>query len=292
MKLRRLTAICLMLSLGAALVLSGCGTDKPAEGQGTTQTSEVDPAMTPQDGKSDQESKDQESKDPESKDKENKSEETSAIAEIQSEYALSKTIEEQGGKQVVTNPNSIYVVVNKERFLPEGYEPPDLVEPQVKFSFEEPHEKRHMRKEAADALEQLFAQAKEDGIELNAVSGYRSEKRQTSLYSHYVETQGEEYANRVSAKPGTSEHQTGLTIDVSSPSVNNELEQVFGDSEEGKWLAEHAHDSGFIIRYPKDGEEITGYMYEPWHIRYVGVDAATAIYEQGITLEQFLSSSN
>ncbi|MBG9795404.1 peptidase M15 [Paenibacillus dendritiformis] len=285
MNQNRMAVRCLIAALGAALLLSGCQASSsgqagaPQSGAPQSGQTEVDPALTP-------------SPDPEPSaesgidtDKEGA---IDAIAQMKSEFALANTVQEVDGRAVVTNQESIMVVVNKERYLPDGYEPPDLVEPNVKFSFDEPHEKRHMRKEAAEALEALFAGAEQDGITLNAVSGYRSYQRQQSLFNHYVETQGKEYASRVSAVPGTSEHQTGLAIDVSSPSVGNVLEEVFGDSEEGKWLAEHAHEYGFIIRYPKDGESITGYVYEPWHIRYVGKDAAEAIYNEGTTLEQFL----
>ncbi|MWV45739.1 D-alanyl-D-alanine carboxypeptidase family protein [Paenibacillus sp. HJL G12] len=209
-----------------------------------------------------------------------------------SENSLQTTIKEVDGKEVVTNPEAMTVIVNKQRSLPDGYEPADLVEPNVLFSFDGPHEKRHMRKEAADALEKLFAGAKEDGIELRAVSGYRSYSRQKSIYENNVRTKGEEYASRVSAVPGTSEHQTGLTIDVSSPSVKNELEENFGDSSEGKWLAEHAADYGFVIRYPKDREDITGYVYEPWHIRYIGTDLAQDVAKSGMTLEEYFDEAN
>ncbi|MCR8845133.1 M15 family metallopeptidase [Paenibacillus sp. SC116] len=277
MKQRRWAILCLVCALSGAMLLSGCSSEKPQakpEGtQGGAQTGELDPALAGDGG---------------SESAGSNGEAGNAVQAIQQSHALSTTTTEQDGKLVVSNENSIYVVVNKERFLPDGYIPPDLVEPQVKFSFDGPHEKRQLRQEAATALEQLFQQAESEGIELNAVSGYRSYKRQSSLYNHYVNTQGEEYANRVSAKPGTSEHQTGLTMDVSSPSANNELEQAFGDTTEGQWLAEHAHEFGYIIRYTKDGEAITGYMYEPWHIRYVGKEAAQAIFEQGTTLEQFL----
>ncbi|WP_229106654.1 M15 family metallopeptidase [Paenibacillus sp. 1001270B_150601_E10] len=271
MKHRRTATMLLLLALSSVLVLGGCGTDAAKEkGSETTQTGEIDPALAPKDDATTGE----EANDP--------------VTSMQTENALAQTVEQQNGKAIVNNAESMLVVVNKERSLPDGYEPPDLVEPNVKFSFSEEHEKRHMRKEAAEALEKLFANAEENNIELNAVSGYRSYKRQQSLYNYYVDTQGEEYASRVSAVPGTSEHQTGLAIDVSSPSVGNVLEEVFGGSVEGKWLAEHAHEFGFIIRYPQDGEAITGYLYEPWHIRYVGVEAATAIYNQKTTLEQFL----
>lgn len=271
MKHRRTATMLLLLALSSVLVLGGCGTDAAKEkGSETTQTGEIDPALAPKDDATTGE----EANDP--------------VTSMQTENALAQTVEQQNGKAIVNNAESMLVVVNKERSLPDGYEPPDLVEPNVKFSFSEEHEKRHMRKEAAEALEKLFSNAEENNIELNAVSGYRSYKRQQSLYNYYVDTQGEEYASRVSAVPGTSEHQTGLAIDVSSPSVGNVLEEVFGGSVEGKWLAEHAHEFGFIIRYPQEGEAITGYLYEPWHIRYVGVEAATAIYNQKTTLEQFL----
>ena len=99
--------------------------------------------------------------------------------------------------------------------------------------------------------------------------------------------QREAEANRVSAVPGTSEHQTGLTIDVSSPSAGNALEEAFGHTEEGQWLAQRAPEFGFIIRYPEGAEDITGYVYEPWHIRYVGKDLAPDIADSGLTLEEY-----
>ncbi|MEI2282089.1 M15 family metallopeptidase [Paenibacillus polysaccharolyticus] len=211
------------------------------------------------------------------------------LMEKRSISALQTTIDSQS---VVTNAEAMTVIVNKQRSLPEGYEPSDLVEPDVPFSFEGPHEKRHMRKEAAEALEKLFAGAKADGIELRAVSGYRSYKRQVSIYNNNVKTKGEEYASRVSAVPGRSEHQTGLAIDVSSPSVGNVLEEVFGSSKEGKWLDEHAAEYGFIIRYPKGQESKTGYVYEPWHIRYVGADIAPDVVKSGLTLEDYFDEAN
>ncbi|MGF7050281.1 D-alanyl-D-alanine carboxypeptidase [Paenibacillus sp. DS2015] len=210
-----------------------------------------------------------------------------------SESSLQATIEQgSGGRTIVTNPEAVTVIVNKQRSLPDGYEPNDLVEPNVPFSFDEPHEKRQLRKEAAEALEELFAEAKSDGIELRAVSGYRSYARQKSIYENNVRTKGEEYASRVSAVPGMSEHQTGLTMDVSSPSVNNAIEEVFGESVEGKWLAEHAAEFGFIIRYLEGKEEITGYVYEPWHIRYIGRDLATDLAASALTAEEYFDDAN
>ncbi|WP_433922452.1 M15 family metallopeptidase [Paenibacillus taichungensis] len=211
------------------------------------------------------------------------------LMEKRSISALQTTIDAQA---VVTNSEAMTVIVNKQRSLPEGYEPDDLVEPNVPFSFDGPHEKRHMRKEAAEALEKLFAGAKADDIELRAVSGYRSYQRQVSIYNNNVKTKGKEYTDRVSSVPGHSEHQTGLAIDVSSPSVGNAIEEVFGTSKEGQWLAEHAAEYGFIIRYPQGEEAITGYVYEPWHIRYVGTDLAPDVVKSGLTLEEYFDEAN
>ncbi|ENQ3113128.1 M15 family metallopeptidase [Bacillus cereus] len=183
---------------------------------------------------------------------------------------------------------SIQAVVNKEYGLPEDYKPEDLVVPNVPFSFSGTLEKSYLRKEAAEALESLFDLAKKEGIQLNAVSGFRSYDYQKKLYANNVKRQGQEHTDRFSAKPGHSEHQTGLTMDVSSKSANNELELTFANTKEGKWLKENAHRAGFIIRYPKGKESITGYAYEPWHIRYVG-DIAESIYKKKLTLEEYMN---
>ena len=214
------------------------------------------------------------------------------VMAVRSESSLQATAREVNGRLVVTNEESVTVVVNKGRSLPEGYEPADLVEPNVPFSFDEPHEKRKMRKEAAEALEKLFQAAEEEGIELRAVSGYRSYERQKAVFESHVQTKGEEEARRISAEPGTSEHQTGLTIDVSSPSAGNQLVQSFGDTKEGIWLEENAPAYGFIIRYPDGQEGKTGYIYEPWHIRYVGTLLAPDIAESGLTLEEYFDEEN
>lgn len=193
-----------------------------------------------------------------------------------------------GGVITITFPDAVDVVVNKHRKLPSNYRPNDLIVPNVTFSFDEILEKNYMRKESAIALEKLFFLAKQDGIVLHAISGFRSEKYQQSVYRRNVETQGQLQANKVSANPGHSEHQTGLTMDVSSDSVNNTLETQFANTAEGTWLKNNAHRAGFIIRYLKGKEHITGYSYEPWHIRYVG-EIAKDIYEKNITLEEYLN---
>ncbi|MGF7184936.1 LAS superfamily LD-carboxypeptidase LdcB [Desulfitispora alkaliphila] len=190
--------------------------------------------------------------------------------------------------QEIKNPDDLLVLVNKKHSLPADYVPPDLVDPAVPSIKSEGDPSRLLRSQAAEALEEMFAQAKEDGIELYAVSGYRSYQHQEAVFTRVAAARGEEKANLTVAYPGQSEHQTGLAMDVSSPQMNFGLSQSFGHTEEGRWIAKNAPDFGFIIRYQKDNTHITGYSYEPWHLRYVGKEAALAIAEADITLEEYL----
>ncbi|GIO35327.1 hypothetical protein J41TS12_01880 [Paenibacillus antibioticophila] len=189
-----------------------------------------------------------------------------------------------------SDAHSVTVLVNKEYALPEDYEPSDLVYPDVRFTFSEKIEKRMMRSEAAAALEKLFAGAEEDGIYLAGVSAYRSHSTQTSLFNRYVKKDGLEKAKTYSAVPGHSEHETGLAIDVSGSDGKCAAEDCFGDTKEAEWLAKHATEYGFIIRYPEGKEDITGYKYEPWHLRYVGTEISSDIAERGITLEEYYNA--
>lgn len=194
------------------------------------------------------------------------------------------------GKVMVKNPDSLLVLVNKTRFLPSDYVPKDLVIPKVKFPFTGDYPKMYMRKEAADALADLFNEALKDGIVLYAVSGYRSYNTQLGVYNNEVKQDGSvEAANNAVALPGQSEHQTGLSMDLSCADVNYLLTDSFENTKEGIWLKEHAKDAGFIIRYPKDKVSITQYEYEPWHVRYVGKEAAEYITSHNITLDQYYS---
>lgn len=192
--------------------------------------------------------------------------------------------------QVVAKPESITALVNKQNALPDDYKPNDLVYPDVPFLFKEKIEKRMLRKEAAEALEKLFAAAKEDGVALAGVSAYRSHATQKALFERYVKKDGEAKARTYSAVPGTSEHETGLAIDVSGSDGKCAASDCFADTKEAEWLAEHAPEYGFIIRYPKGKENITGYQYEPWHLRYVGTEIAKETAEKGITLEEYFGA--
>lgn len=181
----------------------------------------------------------------------------------------------------------LLILVNKQNPVEANYKPEDLVS--IKYYASDRSEaSRYMRKEAADHFHTLVETAKTKGFEIVMTTAYRSYDFQKQLYDNYVATEGQEAADTFSAKPGRSEHQTGLSTDVSSPSVNYSISNEYGDTEEGKWLAENAHQFGFIIRFPKGKEDITGYQYEPWHIRYVGETVAEEIYKKDITLEEFL----
>lgn len=145
-----------------------------------------------------------------------------------------------------------------------------------------------MRADAADALEALFLAAKADGVRLSTVSGYRSFSKQNTLYDRKVRNAGTATANSLVAQPGSSEHQLGLAMDIST-SGSSSLNGRFAETSEGQWVAANAHLYGFIIRYPLGMEDVTGYSYEPWHLRYVGKAYAKAVYESGLPLDLYVS---
>ena len=137
------------------------------------------------------------------------------------------------------------------------------------------------------ALNEMFAGATNDGITLVFGSGYRSYELQKQFYDSYVAKDGQAAADRYSARPGTSEHQTGLSFDATSVSEKCHLEVCFVDTPEGQWIKANSYKYGFIIRYPDGKESVTGYQYEPWHLRYVGVELANELQKTGQTMEEF-----
>ncbi|CAM5313985.1 hypothetical protein BSAF29S_06281 [Bacillus safensis subsp. safensis] len=165
----------------------------------------------------------------------------------------------------------------------------DLVVGETYYCFSEDIEKRYIRKEAAEALEKLFKGAKKENFELAAVSGYRSYDRQKVIFDSEVKLKGKEKAQEAVALPGESEHQTGLAMDISSKSAGFEISEKFGETPDGKWVAKNAYKYGFIIRYPKGKEDITKYEYEPWHLRYVGKEAAKAMHDHDLTFEEYMN---
>lgn len=272
-------------SLGAVLILGACGilADEAPKDAGEKQ--EASEPKAKDSVSADQSSQGAENKDQtktEHKDQNNKdNKQDTETNHPENDERLESEI------ATIQNPENVEAMVNQKNVLPSDYEPKDLVKPNVKFSFAEDIEKRYMRKEAAAALEQLFQAAKENGHDLFAVSGYRSYKRQVEILNHAIQKDGEEKAKNSVAIPGQSDHQTGLAMDISSPAEGYGLDQSFGDTPEGKWVSEHASQYGFIIRYPEGKEEITGIIYEPWHLRYVGKKVAEGVAAKGLTLEEY-----
>lgn len=187
------------------------------------------------------------------------------------------------------DPTSPWVVANKQRPLnPLDYAPSDLTVPNVSLKYESGAMETELRAEAATAMQDLFAGAKEAGRPLIFVSGYRSYSYQNGLFNHYVNTQGLETALNQSARPGHSEHQTGWAGDVGALSRECEIEKCFGEMAEGQWVAANAYKYGFIVRYPQGLTGTTGYDYEPWHLRYVGKALAAEMQHSGVlTMEDF-----
>lgn len=181
------------------------------------------------------------------------------------EFSIKRSVEVKE-KKVVKSEGPTYIkgilIVNKKYSLPSTYGGVD--------------------KTASNALSTLQQAAKKSGFSLPLISGYRSYSTQNTIYNNYIKKWGQEYTDTVSARPGHSEHQTGLAFDV------GKLSNSYGETKEGKWLKENCYKYGFILRYLKDKEHITGYAYEPWHIRYVGVDVATEIMQKNLTLEEYL----
>lgn len=187
--------------------------------------------------------------------------------------------------QSTDDPNSTWVVVNKARPLnPADFVPPALVYPDVTYVNRQP-----MRPEAADALTAMFrVGAAEAGLRFSVQSAYRSFQSQTRVYAEDVASHGRAYADTDTARPGSSEHQTGLAVDISAVPATCSLDACFADTPQGKWLAANAWRFGFLLRYPADKVPVTGYTFEPWHFRYIGVPLAARLHTAGVTtLEEF-----
>lgn len=185
--------------------------------------------------------------------------------------------------------SSLWVVVNKGRALPSTYVPAGLTVPNIPLRLPASSPEMHVRPETAAALERMAAAAKSQGINLMLASGYRSYSEQQTVYQGYVNSQGQTAADTFSARPGHSEHQTGLAADLEPTSRQCEVDQCFENTPEGQWLAANADSYGFIIRYQKNAQSLTGYEYEPWHVRYVGQALAAELSRSPQTLEQFFN---
>jgi len=185
-----------------------------------------------------------------------------------------------------TDTATYTLLVNKEYPLSSSYIP-YMVEPDVEIYHKGINERRYLQPIASDALETLFAAAEEDGLHLVMRCGFRSYKLQKSIYFWNLKTYGYYEATRYHALEGTSEHQTGLAVDLCCKATNYNNNYDFLKTSEYAWLLENAHLYGWTLRYPEDKTEITGYNFEPWHFRYVGVELATYLKEQDIVLEEY-----
>ena len=173
------------------------------------------------------------------------------------------------------------MLVNKFNYLNEDYEPENITNIDLSYSYSG----NKVSKETNDAYKEMASSAKKEGIVLLANSTYRTYKRQDDIYKDFYYSKGISYADSYAARPGYSEHQTGLALDIFTNGKSTTSD--FEESDAFIWLQNNAHKYGFILRYPKDKEYLTGYNYESWHYRYVGVNIATKIYNEKITFDEY-----
>lgn len=230
----------------------------------------------------------------------------SAKDESNKEVLLAKSESEEADKSFSSNSDNLrsneikrleailndelFILVNKNNKLDTDYVPNTLVESDI--DFEEYIECKQLDERASNAAKEMFNAALNDNINLIAISGYRSYSVQENLYNSRVEVKGIEKTRQYTAEPGASEHQTGLAIDI----VCNDypyLDEGFENTDAFKWLVNNCYKYGFILRYQKGKEDITGYNYEPWHFRYIGNDdIAKDIMDRGICFEEFINELN
>ena len=175
--------------------------------------------------------------------------------------------------------------LDKQFRLPADCAPAELIELPVDISIGGPH---YLTPEAASAMVIMLADAASAGHIVAVQSSYRDYATQDILYNGYVESMGEAEAQRISARPGHSEHQLGTTADLTSEAINYELDEAWGATPEGQWIAANAPRYGYVISYPQGKEAVTGYAYEPWHVRYVGPEVAQQVVQSGLTQREFL----
>lgn len=183
--------------------------------------------------------------------------------------------------------DSLWVVINKARKLPSDYAPAGLSAPSIKLRLPSSDPEMSLRHDSGAALAQLFEAAKAKNLQLMLASGYRSYDAQQTVYISEVVSNGQSQADKESARPGYSEHQSGLAADIEPADRSCELQLCFADTTEGKWLDQNSYKFGYVIRYQKNHEQLTGYAYEPWHIRFVGKELAAELHKSNTTMEQF-----
>jgi D-alanyl-D-alanine carboxypeptidase len=199
--------------------------------------------------------------------------------------SVQRTPSTKSANVIVTNKgDNLLVLINKNVRLPETYEPEDLVPLGSKVAVSRPS--MRLRVEALRMLEKMAKAAEKDGVNLVVTSAYRSFWEQQATFSHWVGVLG--VAQDLSASPGHSQHQLGTTIDFTSNRINYGLSREFEEVKEGNWMELNSYKYGFVLSYPKGKEAITGYQYEPWHYRYIGVENARGMADSGLILEEFL----
>ena len=187
----------------------------------------------------------------------------------------------------LTDPTSPWVVVNKHLpLVPQDFVPADLVQPGVQLAVS--GEAALLNSTTAAAAEKMFGAAASEGVIMTLASGYRSYSTQVATYNGYVASTGQAAADRASARPGHSEHQTGWSFDIGDGAGACSFQPCFAEQPAAVWAKSNAHKFGFVVRYPWMFHDTTGYFYESWHLRYIGVEAATDMFTRGIaTLEEY-----
>ena len=177
------------------------------------------------------------------------------------------------------------ILVNKYYHLPEEYEPDDLVDIEWKYRFGSKSDHIKIRSEVYEHFLDMWNAANEDGFYLMAYSGYRSTEHQKKIYNEYLNKNGINYADSIAARPGYSEHSTGLALDIYSKTCSQA--SLFKDTKAYQWLLNNSYKYGFILRYPEGKSKLTGYNFESWHYRYVGVELAEKVYNSGLTYDEY-----
>jgi len=186
----------------------------------------------------------------------------------------------------IQNPTDLLVLCNKYHYLSSTYIPSDLVDVDTQYMGRTTSTK--LRTEANNALKKLGTAASNEGLSIKITTSFRDYAWQNSLYTNYVNADGKAAADTYSARPGYSEHQTGLAMDLGGATSSGGYDlNYFENTDEFYWMQTHAHEYGFILRFPKDKVDITGYQYEPWHYRYVGTEVAKVMYDEGLCLEEY-----
>ncbi len=182
--------------------------------------------------------------------------------------------------------SSIWALVSKPHAISIDYIPAGLKIPNVSTRTDKSDSERSVRSDIEKPLISMFTDANNAGNQLMIGSGYRSAVLQQGYLDGAIASYGTDVASQMVALPGKSEHQTGLAVDISTVSRDCYLDTCFGDTTDGQWLVHNSYKYGFTLRYPSDKVSITGYQYEPWHFRYVGIDLATALHDSGLTLDE------